>query len=63
MESVTILTREQIGKLAEVLEKFPDVPQFEIMENNSSGIGPAMFVKFDQGKLPILIDITDVSNW
>lgn len=63
MKTVTILTREQIEKLNEILVNFKDIPQFDIVEKNTNGIGPSMFVQFNQGNLPVLIDITDVSNW
>jgi len=63
MQRVTILTREQISKLSEIADKFPDVPQVEIWEKSDSGIGVNDYVKFDHGSLSVTIDITDVSNW
>ena len=63
MKRINILTREQIDKITEIAAQFPEVPQFDIWEKNENGIGPAMYVKFDHGILPISIDITDVSNW
>lgn len=62
MKRVNILTREQIDKINTIAFEFPEIQQFEIWEKDGS-IGPAMYVKFDHGKLPISIDITDVSNW
>jgi hypothetical protein len=63
MQRVTILTREQLSNLNSIVEQFPDIPQFDIVETDNSGIGVNTYIKFVQGGLPFSIDITDVSNW
>jgi hypothetical protein len=63
MKRVNILTRDQIEKINTTAIEFPETSQFEIWEKDGSGIGTAMFIKFNHGILPISIDITDVSNW
>ena len=58
-----ILTQEQIKTLAEIANHFKDVPQFRIIEESKSGIGPSTIVKFDLFGKDVQIDNTDVSNW
>lgn len=58
-----ILTQTQIKTLAEMSKRFPEVPQFEIVEENSSGIGPTQTVVFELLGKDVKIDNTDVSNW
>lgn len=62
------LNRGQIVKLAKMAEHFQDVEWFTLEENNSSGIGPTVVVKFnlfnDSDKdIDTTVDITDVSTW
>ena len=57
------LTQTQIKTLAEMSKRFPEVPQFEIVEENSSGIGPTQTVVFELLGKDVKIDNTDVSNW
>jgi hypothetical protein len=62
------LNRGQIEKLAKMAAHFKGVEWFTLEESNSSGIGPAVVVKFnlfnDSDKdIDTTVDITDVSTW
>jgi hypothetical protein len=61
------LNRTQIEKLAKIATQFKEVDWFTL-EETSSGIGPAVVVKFnlfnDSDKdIDTTVDITDVSTW
>lgn len=58
-----ILTQEQIKTLSEIAQRFKEIPQFVIEENNSSGIGASTVVKFDLFGKSVEVNNTDVSNW
>jgi hypothetical protein len=58
-----ILTQSQIKTLAEIAGRFPEVSQFDIVEENSNGIGPTTTVQFELLGKDVKIDNTDVSNW
>lgn len=58
-----ILTQTQIQTLADISNRFPEVPQFEIVEEHSSGIGPTTTVHFELLGKEVKVDNTDVSNW
>ncbi len=62
------LNRGQIEKLAKMAAHFKEVEWFTLEENNSSGIGPTVVVKFnlfnDSDKdIDTTVDITDVTTW
>ncbi len=62
------LNRTQIEKLAKMSAHFKEVEWFTLEESHSSGIGPAVVVKFnlfnDSDKdVDTTVDITDVSTW
>jgi len=62
------LNRIQIEKLAKMAAHFKEVEWFTLEENNSSGIGPTVVVKFnlfnDSDKdVDTTVDITDTSTW
>lgn len=62
------LNRSQIEKLAKMAEHFKEVEWFILEETMTSGIGPAVVVKFnlfnDADKdIDTTVDITDVSTW
>ena len=57
------LTQTQIKTLADIAKRFPEVPQFEIVEDNSNGIGPTTTVQFELLGKEVKVDNTDVSNW
>jgi hypothetical protein len=58
-----ILTQTQIKTLADIAGRFPEIEQFDIVEENSSGIGPTTTVRFELLGKDVKIDNTDVSNW
>jgi len=62
------LNRGQIEKLAKMATHFKEVEWFILEENNNSGIGSTVVVKFnlfnDTDKdIDTTVDITDVSTW
>jgi hypothetical protein len=63
-----VLNRGQVEKLAKMANHFHEVEWFTLEENNISGIGPTVIVKFnlfnDNDKdIDTTVDITDVSTW
>ena len=58
-----ILTQTQIKTLADIAERFPEISQFEIVEESSSGIGPTTTVQFELLGKEVKVDNTDVSIW
>ena len=59
-----VLSREQINKLTEIVNHFPEINHFTLQVDSSSGIGPGVHVKFDLfGTDDVKVDITDVTNW
>lgn len=58
-----ILTQTQIKTLADIAKRFSEIPQFEIVEESSSGIGPTTTVHFQLLGKDVKFDNTDVSNW
>lgn len=58
-----VLTQTQIKTLAEIAKRFVEVPEFEIMEENTSGIGPTTVVRFELLGKEVRVDNTDVSTW
>lgn len=61
------ITRKELNKIQEALDKFPDVNDFEILQDGSSGIGYILSIKFDY-KLNdvdanVEIVITGVESW
>jgi len=68
MASSFTLNRTQVEKLAKMVEHFKEVEWFTLEETNTSGIGPAVTVKFnlfndDDKDVDTTVDITDVSTW
>lgn len=57
------LTQTQIKTLAELADRFKEIPEFDIHVDNSSGIGPTYTVKFQLFGKDIQVDNTDVSTW
>ena len=59
------LTRKQINQLVEIVDHFQEVEVYELYEEQSSGIGPIVKVKFSLfGKTSdTSVDITDVESW
>lgn len=62
--SEVILNREQIGKLAEIVNHFKEIQHFTVTTDHSSGIGTGVVVKFTLlEKNDTTVDITDVKEW
>jgi len=57
------LTQTQIKTLADIANRFPEIPQFEIVEEHTSGIGPTTTVRFELLGKDVNVDNTDVSSW
>jgi len=62
------LNKGQIEKLAKISAHFKEVEWFTLEESHTSGIGPAVVVKFnlfnDADKdIDTTVDITDVNTW
>lgn len=63
------LTKTQLQQLALIVEKFPDIEEFTLRTESTSGIGPTTFLSFAlwdenrNNKVDIKVDITDFSNW
>lgn len=61
------LNRKDIEKLRDVLAKFPDVENFELVQDSSSGIGSVTTVIFTQnvngytGRFEV--EISGVEDW
>jgi len=69
MKEIT-LTREQITRLNKIVDHFNEIQHFTIVEDSSSGIGPAISVKCDLFDVNTEIlytemkaDITDYNGW
>jgi hypothetical protein len=62
-----ILHKDELKKMLEVLEDFPDVKTFEVEVNHSSGIGSITTMSFDtsvnEWKSKVSIEISGVANW
>ena len=62
-----MIMRDELKKIVEVLEKFPDAAYIEIEKDSSSGIGfslkTAVPLNIDGTAGMFTMDITDVSNW
>ena len=63
------ITRKELNKIQEALDKFPDVNDFEILKDGSSGIGYILSIKFDYKFNDVDVDanveivITGVESW
>lgn len=63
MNTIT-LNSKQIRQLNEIVDHFPDVTQFKLTQDQSSGIGPVIHVKFTLFAAgDTSVDITDVTEW
>jgi hypothetical protein len=64
-----VLNRQQVEKLAQLADHFKEVEWFTLVEENSSGIGPTVAVKFnlfgdrDKDAADTTVNMTDVSTW
>jgi hypothetical protein len=63
------LTHEQLLQLADAASRFEEVEMFKLVQDNSNGIGPVIYLEFKH-PMPktgttalVKFDITDVSTW
>lgn len=58
------LTRKQLEILVKTYNHFSEINEFTLEQDNSSGIGPVINLKFNLFESnKTIIDITDVSTW
>ena len=61
------LNREDIEKISEILEKFPNVDSFELKQDSGGGIGTIISMTFDQTVNGVTgamtVEISGVDNW
>ena len=61
------LNRKDLKKIQDVLEKFPEVENFEIEQESGSGIGSitlmTMFTEFNGVKGSFTVEISGVEDW
>ena len=64
MKQIT-LTRQQITKMNKIVDHFKDIKNFTIVEDHSSGIGPAISIKCNllDVDTEMKADITDYNGW
>lgn len=63
MKQIT-LTRKQLLQMKQIVEHFTEVETFQLVEINTSGIGPTVHLKFTLfDSTATQMDITDISNW
>lgn len=59
-----LLTKDQIKKMAQLVERFPEIDDYTLEIDNSSGIGPTYTIKFSLYlDNDFKVDITDVTTW
>lgn len=66
MQDQILLTRKQIEQMHELSSRFPEVDNFTLEIDNSSGIGPELrlrFCLFNADSDNITANITDVTTW
>ena len=61
------LTKEDVEKILEVMDKFPDAKNFELFQDSSSGIGSVMtltvYTEVNGYEGEFNIEISGVENW
>lgn len=61
------LSKNEFAKIQEVLQKFPDVNNFNLEQDGSSGIGYTLTMRFayivNEIKSMVEIEISGVENW
>lgn len=58
------INRKQIEQLQQIVDHFPEITNFTLVCDHSSGIGPAVSVKFTLfDSNDAKVDITDYSTW
>jgi hypothetical protein len=61
------LNRADISRLNEVLEKFPEIDNFTLMVEDTSGIGYTVDLEFTREekkvRCKVVVPVTDVGEW
>lgn len=61
------LNRNELNKIQETLDKFPDVESFEIIEEGINGIGSVLSIKFNHKVNDVVatiqVEIAGVESW
>ena len=61
------LNRNELNKIQETLDKFPDVGSFEIIEEGNNGIGSVLSIKFNHKVNDVVatiqVEIAGVESW
>lgn len=61
------LYKDELIKIQTILDKFPDVTNFELVRDTRSGIGYILSIKFDyivnDVNTTLEVEITGVENW
>ena len=61
------LNRNELNKIQETLDKFPDVESFEIIEEGNNGIGSVLSIKFNHKVNDVVatiqVEIAGVESW
>ena len=65
--TVIHLSRKQVQQMAQMVENFKDVEDFELHVTHDSGIGTGLHFRFtldlSGDPVPMAADVTDVSKW
>lgn len=61
------LNKTELKKIQETLDKFPDVHEFKIIKDGSSGIGNILSIMFNQEVNGVMaavqVEISGVEDW
>lgn len=62
-----LITKEDVAKIQDVLDKFPDVKVFELEQEGGSGIGTILNMSFNQEVnglgAKVTVELSGVENW
>jgi hypothetical protein len=62
-----ILTKHDIEKIKQILDKFPDVEMFELDQENGSGIGSIVYMTFAHEinglQVSVNVEVSGVEDW
>jgi hypothetical protein len=62
-----ILTKNDVEKIKQILDKFPDVETFELDQENGNGIGSIIYITFAHEingiKASVNVEVSGVENW
>lgn len=64
MINTITLNRKQAEQFAQIVNHFKETEYFDIVSDNTNGIGPTVRVSFDLFNIgDIQVDITDAESW